>query len=61
MDYPYRFTKTLPKSRQDKYRQNRDKTNTDIIEATDNTCKHRKTNRNTHKHKHRHTHANTKI
>ena len=54
MDYPYRFTKTLPK---------KDKTNADKIEGTDNTYMHTKTNRNMHRHKHIHTckHRNTKI
>ena len=52
MDYPYRFTKILPK---------RDKTNTDKIEATDNKYMHTIAYRNTHRHKDRHTHANTEI
>ena len=31
-------------------------TNSDKIEATDDTYMHTKTNRNTYRHKHRHTH-----
>ena len=40
-----------------KHYQNRDKKNTDKTEATGNTYKHTKTNRNTHRQKHRHTHT----
>ena len=52
MDYPYRFTKTLPK---------KDKTNADKIEGTDNTYMHTKTNRNMHRHIDTCKHRNTKI
>ena len=52
VDYPYHFTKALPK----RYITNAVKT-----ETTGNTYMHTKTNRNTHRHKETETHANTEM